>query len=51
MVRVDLTDDMTGFRLPPDAVAQVAVYSGHWLPIAIVRRFLLRMKSWMNYVV
>jgi multidrug resistance efflux pump len=50
MVRVDLTDDMTGFRLPPGAVAQVAVYSDHWQPIAVVRRILLRMKSWMNYV-
>jgi multidrug resistance efflux pump len=50
MVRVDLTDDMTGYRLPPGAVAQVAVYSEHWQPIAVVRRILLRMKSWMNYV-
>ena len=51
MVRIDLTDDMTGFRLPPGAVAQVAVYSEHWQPIAVVRRILLRMKSWMNYVI
>ena len=36
--------------LPPGAVAQVAVYSEHWQPIAMVRRILLRMKSWMNYV-
>ena len=50
MVRIDLTDDMSGYRLPPGAVAQVAVYSEHWQPIAIVRRILLRMKSWMNYV-
>ena len=50
MVRIDLTDDMTGFSLPPGAVAQVAVYSDHWQPIAVVRRILLRMKSWMNYV-
>ena len=34
MVRVDLTDDMSGYRLPPGAVAQVAVYSEHWQPIA-----------------
>lgn len=51
MLRIDLTDDMTGYHLPPGAVAQVAVYSEHWQPIAIVRRILLRMKSWMNYVV
>jgi hypothetical protein len=51
MVRVDLNDDVTSFRLPPGAVAQVAVYSDHWQPIAVVRRILLRMKSWMNYVI
>jgi hypothetical protein len=37
--------------LPPGAVAQVAVYSERWQPIAVVRRILLRMKSWMNYVI
>jgi len=51
MVRVDLNDDVTSFRLPPGAVAQAAVYSDHWQPIAVVRRILLRMKSWMNYVI
>ena len=30
MVRVDLNDDVTSFRLPPGAVAQAAVYSDHW---------------------
>ena len=51
MVRVDLTDDMTDFHLPPGAVAQVAVYSDHWQPIAVVRRILRPVKSWMNYVI
>jgi hypothetical protein len=37
--------------LPAGAVAQVAVYSDHWQSIAVVRRTLLRMKSWMNYVI
>jgi hypothetical protein len=37
--------------IPPGAVAQVAVYSEHRQPIAIVRHILLRMKNWMNYVV
>jgi len=49
--RVDLTDDMTSFRLPPGGVAQVAVYSDHWQPVAVLGRNLLRMKSWMNYVI
>jgi len=35
---------------PGGATAQVAVYSDHWRPLAAIRRILLRMKSWMNYV-
>jgi hypothetical protein len=30
--------------------AQVVVYTDHWSGLALVRRILLRMKSWMNYV-
>lgn len=51
LVRIDLKYDMTSFRLPPGAVAQVAVYSDHWKPLAAIRRILLRMKAWMNYVI
>jgi len=36
--------------LPNQTTAQVAVYSDHWMPVAAIRRILLRMKSWMNYV-
>lgn len=50
LVRIDLTDDMSGYHIPPGSVAQVAVYSDHWRPIAIIRRIMLRMKSWLNYV-
>jgi hypothetical protein len=30
--------------------ASVAVCSDHWAPVAAIRRILLRMKSWLNYV-
>lgn len=50
VVRIDLTEDMKGYHLPPGAVAQVAVYSDHWRPVAVIRRILLRMKSWLNYL-
>jgi hypothetical protein len=36
--------------VPAGAAAQVAVYTEHWHHFAIIRRILLRMKSWMNYV-
>ncbi|MGO4175811.1 hypothetical protein [Bosea sp. TAF32] len=40
--------DLNGLGLPAGATAQVAVYL---VPIAVVRRVLLRMKSWLNYIV
>ena len=46
--RVD--DDLSGYHLPGGAVAQVAVYTEHWHEFAIIRRILLRMKSWENYM-
>ena len=47
---IDVVDDYSGFRLPPGSTAQVAVYTDHWSELAVVRKILLRMKSWMNYV-
>lgn len=51
LIRIDLTDSLQTLDLPPGAVAQVAVYSDHWVPTAVIRRVLLRMKSWLNYLV
>lgn len=47
---IDVDTDLSPFRLPAGATAQVAVYSDHLVPVAIIRRILLRMKSWLNYV-
>ncbi len=44
---VNMPDDR---RLPPGSVAQVAVYSDQWRPLAAIRRILLRQKSSLNYV-
>ena len=49
-VSFDLADMPDGLHLPPGSVAQVAVYSEHWRPLAAIRRILLRQKSWLNYV-
>jgi multidrug resistance efflux pump len=49
-VNIDITDDLSAYQLPAGATAQVAVYSDQWLPVAAVRRILLRMKSWLNYI-
>lgn len=37
-------------RVPGGAFAQIAVYSDHFHHVAIMRKILLRMASWMNYL-
>jgi hypothetical protein len=42
---------LSSYQQPAGTTAQVAVFRDHWRPVAAIRRILLRMKSWMNYVV
>ena len=49
-VLIEILDDMSEFDLPTGSRAQVAVYSDHWTHVAIMRRILLRMSSWQNYL-
>lgn len=51
VARFQLIDDVFDFDLPAGSSAQVAVYSDHLASLAIMRRVLLRMKAWMNYVI
>jgi multidrug resistance efflux pump len=50
LVSIDLTSDVSAYNLPGGAVADVAVYTDHARPLAVLRRILLRMKSWLNFV-
>jgi multidrug resistance efflux pump len=47
---IDITEDTSPYNLPGGAAAQVALYTPHWHHFAIIRRILLRMRSWQNYV-
>jgi multidrug resistance efflux pump len=47
---IDITEDTSPYNLPGGAAAQVALYTPHWRHFAIIRRILLRMRSWQNYV-
>jgi len=49
-VEIEITDDLSEFELPTGSRAQVAVYSDHFTHVAIMRRILLRMSSWENYL-
>jgi multidrug resistance efflux pump len=47
---IDLEDDVAGFQIPPGAAAQVAIYTEHWHHVSLLRKILLRMRSWQNYL-
>jgi hypothetical protein len=50
LAKIDLVDDMSSYQLPGGVVADVAVYTEHWHHVALLRKILLRMGSWMNFV-
>jgi multidrug resistance efflux pump len=50
LARIELLESTEGYQLPGGVVAEVAVYTHHWHHVAILRKVLLRMSSWMNYV-
>ncbi len=37
-------------RIPLGAAGQVAIYTEHWHHVSLLRKILLRMRSWQNYV-
>jgi multidrug resistance efflux pump len=49
-VEIRITDDLSEYGLPTGTRAQVAVYSDHFHHVAIMRKILLRMSSWQNYL-
>ncbi len=51
MVRVKATDPrLKDYQLPRGAQAEIAVYSDHFKDFSLIRRILIRMSSWENYV-
>jgi hypothetical protein len=47
---IHITDDTSNYSLPGGSAAQVALYTQYAHHFAIMRRILLRMRSWENYV-
>jgi multidrug resistance efflux pump len=47
---LDVEDDMSGYQIPLGAAGQVAIYTEHWHHVSLLRKILLRMRSWENYV-
>lgn len=48
-VIIEFEDDMSEFFIPMGSVGTVAVYSERWHHVTIIRRMLMRMKSWQNF--
>lgn len=49
-VQIELDDEIGQYTLPDGANAEMAVYSDRFTHVSIIRRVLLRMKSWQNYL-
>jgi multidrug resistance efflux pump len=50
LARIEILENTDQYQLPGGVVAEVAVYTHHWHHVAILRKVLLRMSAWMNYV-
>jgi len=47
---IDLEEDISGYQIPAGAAAQVAIYTQYWHHVSLLRKILLRMRSWENYL-
>lgn len=50
IVEIEITDDLTPYNIIPGSVGSAAIYTEHFHHLSIMRKVLLRMKSWMNYL-
>ncbi|KFI13277.1 HlyD family secretion protein [Vibrio coralliilyticus] len=49
-VTLKITDDLSDYHLPMGTAVEVAVYSDQFTHVSIMRKVLIRMKSWQNYL-
>ena len=49
-ILVDIVDDLSAYNLPIGAQARAAVYTDYYKPFRMVRRIILRINSWENYL-
>jgi multidrug resistance efflux pump len=50
LATIEVLDDLSAYQLPGGVSAEVAIYTHHWHHVAVMRKVLLRMNSWLNYV-
>jgi hypothetical protein len=50
LAQINVVEDLTPYQLPGGVVAEVAIYTEHLHEFGLLRKVLLRMSSWMNFV-
>jgi multidrug resistance efflux pump len=50
LVLIEPQEDLSKYLIVPGSTAQVAIYTHHMHHLAIMRKVLLRMKSWTNFL-
>jgi len=50
MAMIDIVDDISGYQIPAGSAGLVAIYTEYWHHLSLLRKILLRMRSWENYV-
>ncbi|MGF1700425.1 HlyD family secretion protein [Photobacterium makurazakiensis] len=50
LVKLKITDDLTPYHLPQGTNVEIAVYSDSFEHVSVMRKVLIRMKSWQNYL-
>jgi hypothetical protein len=47
---IDIAEDISQYHLPFGAAGQVAIYTEYWPHLSLLRKILLRMRCWQNFV-
>jgi multidrug resistance efflux pump len=47
---LDMVDDISAYQVPLGAAGEAAIYTEHIHELSLLRKILLRMRSWQNYV-
>ena len=47
---LDILDDMSGYQVPLGSAGEAAIHTEHFHELSLLRKILLRMRSWQNYV-
>jgi len=50
LAMIDIVDDISGYQIPAGSAGLVAIYTEYWHHLSLLRKILLRMRSWENYV-